>query len=319
MGVTRTWLPCTRVQTGIIIEKTVLYAISGPIFAAAVTFQFVGNISGEAYAQEKTEDVLRVELVSQGVISTDRNETFSAENPSDGSLWFSVYDNSFSAQTIMVARPVKSGWATPTVVPFSGEWGDRAPRFSPDGTELFFTSNRPREESGSRGDMNIWRVVREGDSWSEPEQLDSPLNSEAQDIHSSVTREAVWVASNREGGYGRSDIYRIDHDGTMTRFSTPINDEQSQPDLYVSADETWMILVITDHPDGYGGDDLYLSRFDGESWSVPTNLGPEINTDEYEYGPTVSGDGEYLYFTSRPGDSADVYRVPLSDFLGGGR
>ena len=296
-----------------------LKAISMRIFGAVVMFQFVGNVSGEAFAQENAGDFLRVELVGQGVISTDRNETFPAENPSDGSLWFSVYENSFSAQTIMVAQLVESGWATPTVAPFSGEWGDRAPRFSPDGTELFFTSNRPREEGGSRGDMNIWRVVREGDSWIEPEQLDSPLNSEAKDIHSSVTREAVWVASNREGGYRRSDIYRINNDGTTTHFSAPIKDEQSQPDPYVSADETWMILVITDHPDGYGGDDLYLSRFDGESWSVPTNLGPEIITDEYEYGPTVSGDGEYLYFTSRRGDSADIYRVPLLYLLGGGR
>lgn len=127
------------------------------------------------------------------------------------------------------------------------------------------------------------------------------------------------MASNREGGYRRSDIYRINNDGTTTHFSAPINDEPSQPYPYVSADETWMILVITDHPDGYGGDDLYLSRFDGESWSVPTNLGPEINTDEYEYGPTVSGDSEYPNFTSRRGDSADVYRVPLLYLLGGGR
>ena len=78
-----------------------------------------------------------------------------------------------------------------------------------------------------------------------------------------------------------------------------------------------MILVITDRPGGYGGDDLYLSRFNGESWSVPTNLGPKINSAEYEYGPTVSADGAYLYFTSHRGGSADVFRVPLSSVLDG--
>jgi len=73
-----------------------------------------------------------------------------------------------------------------------------------------------------------------------------------------------------------------------------------------------MILVITDHPDGYGGDDLFVSRFEGESWTAPENLGPEINSDQYEYGPTVSPDGEYLYFNSHRRGSADVYRIPLA-------
>jgi hypothetical protein len=134
-------------------------------------------------------------------------------------------------------------------------------------------------------------------------------------MHASVTNSALWLASTREGSLGRSDIYRIDQDGAVDQLSAPINDENSQPDLWVSADETWMILVITNHPDGYGGDDLYLSRYDGNAWSVPENLGSEINTDEYEYGPTVSPDGEYLYFTSHRGGSADVYRVRLSSVI----
>ncbi len=79
-----------------------------------------------------------------------------------------------------------------------------------------------------------------------------------------------------------------------------------------------MILAITDHPDGYGGDDLYLSRVNSGEWSTPLNLGSEFNTAEYEYGPTVSADGKYLYFTSHRSESADVYRVLLSNVLGSG-
>lgn len=268
--------------------------------------------SQKTEAEPTTEVSSVIEVVGPGVISTERNETFPAEDPIDGSLWFSVYDDSFGAQTIMFARRTEPGWATPEVAPFSGEWGDRAPRFSPDGATLYFTSDRPRALNGLAADMNIWQVDRAGDSWGEPQLVGSPLNSDAEDIHTSATNQAIWLASNRAGGRGRSDIYRIGENGTAEHLAAPINDENSQPDLWVSPDESWMILVITDHPGGYGGDDLYLSRFDGESWSVPTNLGQEINSAEYEYGPTVSADGGYLYFTSHRSGSADVYRVPLS-------
>jgi Tol biopolymer transport system component len=236
-------------------------------------------------------------------------------DPVDGSLWFSVYDDSFDDQTIMFSRRTDSGWAAPEVAPFSGEWGDRAPRFSPNGSSLYFSSNRPMAGAESGTDMNLWRVVRIGNSWGHAKPLSYPANSGANDMHASVTNSALWLASTREGSLGRSDIYRIDQDGAVDQLSAPINDENSQPDLWVSADETWMILVITNHPDGYGGDDLYLSRYDGNAWSVPENLGSEINTDEYEYGPTVSPDGEYLYFTSHRGGSADVYRVRLSSVI----
>lgn len=266
-------------------------------------------------------DELGVELVGEGVISTDRHETFPAEDPVDGSLWFSTYENNFAQQTILVARRTDSGWAAPEVATFSGTHGDRAPRFSIDGQVLYFTSNRPRTGDGADDDMNIWQVRRTGTGWSEPELLGDPVNSPAQDIHVAATESAVWLASNRDGSIGRSDIYRVPLNGGMlgsvTHLPGPVNDENSQPDIWVSPDESWMILAITDHPSGFGGDDLYISRFEGGSWTTPTNLGAGINSHEYEYGPTMSADGQYILFTSHRAGTADVYRVPVESVVSG--
>jgi hypothetical protein len=254
-----------------------------------------------------------LELVGAGVISLpDRNETFPAEDPVTGDLWFSVYDDSFDDQTLMFARRSAEGWAGAVTAPFSGTWGDRAARFSPDGSELYFTSNRPRAGGGSSGDMNIWRVRRTDGGWGEPEIVVGAVNSPDADIHASATGRAVWVASNREGSLGRSDIFRIAPDGTVTHLPAPINDERSQPDVLVGPDESWMILVVTDRPEGLGGDDLYLSNRAGGEWSTPINLGAPLNSDAYEYGPTISADGRHLYFTSHRGDDANVYRVALA-------
>jgi len=258
---------------------------------------------------------LEVEIVGSGVVSTEANETFPAEDPMTGALWFSVYERAFAAQTIMVAPRGPAGWSTPVPASFSGRWGDRAPRFSPDGSTIYFTSDRPRTEGAESGDMNIWQVRRAGSGWGEPELLASPFNSESADIHAAATPDALWLASSREGGRGRSDIYRVSWDGEVHHLSESINTELSQPDLWVNAEGTVMVLAITDHPDGYGGDDLYLSRFDGTSWSTPLNLGPAVNSAEYEYGPTASRDGQFLLFTSHKAGSADTYRVSLAALL----
>jgi hypothetical protein len=255
-------------------------------------------------------------LVGEGVISTgDRHQTFPAEDPVSGDLWFSVYDDDFDEQTILVSRPAGTGWAAPEVAPFSGEWGDRAPRFSPDGSELYFTSDRPVSPGGAAGDMNIWRVTREDGSWSAPEPVAAPVSSEAPDIHVAVSRDSYWVPSRREGTLGRSDIFRVSRSRprTVEHLPAPINDELSQPDLWISPDETWMILVITDHRSGLGGDDLYVSRREGSVWSEPRNLGSPVNSDEYEYGPSLSRDGRYLYFSSHRAGTSNIYRIPLEE------
>lgn len=253
-----------------------------------------------------------VEVVAGEVLAASENQTFPSEDPRTGDLWFSVIGRSFDDQRIMLARRAAEGWAAPEAAPFSGEWGDRAPRFTPDGNALLFTSNRPRPGMDEAGDMNIWRVERGPDgAWSEPAMVETGVNSPEADIHVSVTASATWVASNRVGGLGRSDLYRVGHDGTVQHLPEPLNSDLSQPDVWVSPDESWMILAITDHPSGLGGDDLYVSRFDDGAWSEPVNLGPDINTPEYEYGPWVTADGTSLLFTSHRDGASNVYRVPI--------
>jgi len=258
------------------------------------------------------------QIVGEGVISTSGNQTFPSQDPLTGDLWFSVYEGSFDDQTIIVSRSSGARSGAPEVASFSGTWGDRAPRFSPDGSTLLFTSNRPRPGASETGDMNIWMVehLAAGQGWSEPRILESAVNSMSADIHPSVTSEAIWVASRRDGGMGRSDLYRVDSTGEIQHPGALLNDELSQPDLWVSPDESWMILAITDHPDGFGGDDLYVSWREGDTWTTPANLGSEINTVEYEYGPWVSSDGETLFFTSHRDGPSHVYRVPVDVVLG---
>lgn len=256
-------------------------------------------------------------MVAEGIVSApDRNETWPAIDPADGSLWFSVYENDFNAQRLFRAPRDGDGWTTPAPVPFSdGTHGDRAPRFSADGARLYFTSNRP-VPGRPEGDLDVWVAERAGARWGEPRPLPAPVSSDAVDMHVTEADDgALYLATRREGSAGRSDLVRVPRTGTgygtAEFLPTEINDELSQPDALVAPDGSWLIVVVTDHPLGLGGDDLFLARRTSRGWTPLEHLPAPINSEEYEYGPSLSPDGDRIYFTSHRRGGADLFSVPI--------
>ncbi|TVR38142.1 MAG: hypothetical protein EA394_11095 [Bacteroidia bacterium] len=61
--------------------------------------------------------------------------------------------------------------------------------------------------------------------------------------------------------------------------------------------ENSILYFSSDRPGGYGGFDLYMSKWDGENWSEPENLGSEVNSEFDEVFPSLSPDG-HLFFAS---------------------
>jgi len=70
------------------------------------------------------------------------------------------------------------------------------------------------------------------------------------------------------------------------------------------------MIFASDKPGGYGGYDLYVTYKVGNTWSIPTNLGSQINSIGDDMFPSVWGDS-VLFFSSngRPGlGGADIYK-----------
>ena len=58
-------------------------------------------------------------------------------------------------------------------------------------------------------------------------------------------------------------------------------------------------ICLIGREDSYGKYDLYVSFPEGDdSWTEPVNLGEGVNGPESEFRPYVTGDGEYLFFTT---------------------
>lgn len=74
------------------------------------------------------------------------------------------------------------------------------------------------------------------------------------------------------------------------------------------------IFFASNMPGGYGGRDLYMSEKQGESWSKPVNLGPEVNTEKDEAFPFFHESG-VLFFASEGHDGYggfDLFLIDLS-------
>lgn len=89
-----------------------------------------------------------------------------------------------------------------------------------------------------------------------------------------------------------------------------INTEFNEGAQTITADGSYLVFTVCNRPDGAGSCDLYFAEKDIVGWSRAQNMGPNINTKDYEAQPSISADGQLLFFSSnRPGGqgSADLY------------
>ncbi len=80
-----------------------------------------------------------------------------------------------------------------------------------------------------------------------------------------------------------------------------INTPQNEGAQCLSADGRLLIFTACQYPNSTGSCDLYFSVLKSGKWSKPKEI-KSINTPAFEGQPSLSADGQYLFFTSnRPG------------------
>ncbi|WP_300551592.1 hypothetical protein [Maricaulis sp.] len=244
-------------------------------------------------------------------------ESWYSLSPDGNIAIYGTHNADWGEHSVMLRRRLRRGWSDPQPVQIDGApWPVemRAMRFSPEGDQVVFSSApMPGEE---RQDWDLWIAYWDDGRLVAPWRLPEPVNSRANDFHGSLAANgSVYFASNRRGGAGGSDLYRAVPDmraGWRVERLRALSTARSEADIFVSADESAVIFTRTDAADGFGGDDLYMAYAEREGWSEAVNLGPEINTPEYEYGAYADLESGQLWFTSFRNGNYSIYTVPLA-------
>jgi len=261
----------------------------------------------------QTPPGMEPQIFAPGVVSIpNRSEWIGSFSPDGKEFYFTISNPDWTVNSIMVTSQVDGVWSTPTVASFSGPDVDWTVLLSPDGQRLFFTSSRP---DYSWLTFDVWMCERQGALWSNPVKLS--ISSPPRDYAGTCTENGTLYFASDCGG--PMSLYKsVPVDGeyvSAERLPSPIYAGRNEQCPWIAPDESYLIFASSRQ----GAQDLYISyRNQDDSWQEPVNLGFPINTQDTEWNPTVSPDGQYLFYGRSPDSSnenLDLYWVETKVFL----
>ncbi len=103
-------------------------------------------------------------------------------------------------------------------------------------------------------------------------------------------REDFYVSYFQEGEWS-----------IATNIGPPLNTNLNEGAPSVTADGRRIFFTACNRNDGLGSCDIYYAERLGNSWGEPVNLGFPVNSAAWEAQPSISSDGNTLYFSSNRG------------------
>jgi peptidoglycan-associated lipoprotein len=212
----------------------------------------------------------------------------------------------------------KSKWSTPVPVEkINSDAEEGTPSFSRDYTEMYFT----RCEAGKREKKGcmIMYSKKTGDSWSTPENLNI-LPDSLVAAHPALAPDGLtlYFVSDKEGGYGLKDIWKVTRAGVGDPWSTPVN---LGPDIntdgnelfpYVREDGT--LYFASDGQIGMGGLDIFKANEQPDGTWIVQNMKSPINSPADDFGITFEDNSEKGIFSStrkgRGNDDLYTFELP---------
>ncbi|MCX7737333.1 MAG: OmpA family protein [Candidatus Kapabacteria bacterium] len=248
----------------------------------------------------------------------------------DGKTLYFCRDNckeNFGGQDIWVSRLKPNGiWSNATNVgsPLNNEHNNFVISVTPDGNTLLLGNVYHKDGTVGPG-ISISKKIQGG--WSFPERV---IIKDYYNISSSGSfflandGRTLLMTAQRDDSYGKKDIYVsfLNDDDTWSspmNLGAAINSAEEEISPFLASDGV-TLYFSSEGRGGFGSADVFISRRLDDSWqnwTPPENLGPTINTTEWDAYYKVTAEGDWAYFVSDKNTfgGSDIFRVLLPEHL----
>ncbi len=248
-------------------------------------------------------------------IRTNHPENRSYPEAGSQDIWMSKLD---SAGNWSPARHLKE--------PFNDELYNAIEGFSVDGNTRYIKGYYTRGQYDGMG-FSYFELTKEG--WEGPKGIkvkgyESGIKPEDRSISSHMhTDNQTLIMSFVPNEKGKTDhdifvSFRKENGNFSEPMLIPVVSSTSDEIAPFLASDGVTLYFASTRPGGYGSHDIWMSRrLDDtwKNWSEPVNLGPEINTKEWDayYSVAASGDVAYMVSWDNSYGKADIVRIKLKE------
>lgn len=158
------------------------------------------------------------------------------------------------------------------------------------------------------------------DKLSAPVMLNENVNSKSDEMSACVSLDGniLYFSSNRKGGYGGFDIYKVEKMNTgewgkAQNLGPSVNSEQDEITPFLLQDGATLFFSSKGHRT-LGGYDIFSSTLSEDGfWSNAENIGFPINTVKDDSNYCLSTDeNNAFYISSKDNDDYDIFQVELN-------
>lgn len=204
---------------------------------------------------------------------------------------------------------------------FPNEVACDAMTFNNNYSQMYF-SKRPTNRSPEKIYQASYQLVKNGKrDWISAAKPLGFCSDNSNYSHPALTAdgEKMIFTSNSPGSLGEFDLFITYKEGDD--WSTPINlgnkINTAGNEMYPFLDQDNNLFFSSDGRGGYGGYDIFVSRYTGSGWSQPVNLTQTVNTPDDDLAFTLSRISGKLGFFTRNYKTAErspqLFRVTFRD------
>lgn len=186
-----------------------------------------------------------------------------------------------------------------------------------DGKTIYYV-----DASHARRMNGIYFSQSNGGKMSKPELIPIPgiTNLDFIGFYVSPDRDVIFISMKASDTIGQEDLYYTVKDATglwlpPRSLGATVNTTGFEISPFLSADKK-RLYFATNGRSGLGDADIYYTERvyeSWETWSLPVNLGPVVNSSKFDAFFSIYGDSVAYFTSNREGKYADIYSVKVGE------